>query len=281
MQVYPSQISPGENFDLFYFIRNPLDNTTYYVQAVIYDVRTSAVLATVQLARSSTNTRMFAATVTSPPDPSGYGRNILAIASVYTDSGYTTKSQTYEEQEQYFLVKDQFRQPGSAGIDGRALGDLIEQKITSALKGLPKPATPEPVDLSGVTGAIGALQREINRVPKDNDDQAILEALATLKTAIEALPPPTLATDLTPMLKAVALISAQLTQLSTDIQKMGGTLIQAQRDAITTLAPQITAQLETALQDWTSKQSLSVPLTSILGQRNSPAQAPDLSHLMG
>jgi hypothetical protein len=47
MQVHPSQISPGENFDLFYFLRNPNDTTTYYVQAVIYDVRTGAILSTV------------------------------------------------------------------------------------------------------------------------------------------------------------------------------------------------------------------------------------------
>jgi hypothetical protein len=31
---------------------------------------------------------------------------MLSIASVYTDSSYSTKSNGYEEEEQYFLVKE-------------------------------------------------------------------------------------------------------------------------------------------------------------------------------
>src|SRR4051812_21979151 len=105
MQSAPSQISPGESFDLFYFIRNHTDATTYYVRARIYDVRTGELLDTLDLAQSSTNARLFIKTATAPVDPTGYGRSIVSIASVYTDSGYTTKSENYEEQEQYFLVK--------------------------------------------------------------------------------------------------------------------------------------------------------------------------------
>src|SRR5438552_1488540 len=105
MQVYPSQISPAEPYDVFYFIRNPLDAATYYVRAKIYDVRTGELLDTANLDQSSTNSRLFLKRLQAPGDPGSNGRNIVAIASVYTDSGYTTKSDIYEEQEQYYLIK--------------------------------------------------------------------------------------------------------------------------------------------------------------------------------
>ena len=63
MQLYPSLISPGDNFDFFYFLHNPTDNTTYYVQSGIYDVRTGAVLCTVQLSQSPNNAHLFSATL--------------------------------------------------------------------------------------------------------------------------------------------------------------------------------------------------------------------------
>ena len=71
MQVHPNQISPGENFDIFYFLRNPTDSGTYYVRAVIYDLRTGAVLATVNLAAAATNPHLFAATIQAPADSTG------------------------------------------------------------------------------------------------------------------------------------------------------------------------------------------------------------------
>src|SRR4051812_13016005 len=105
MQRHPGEISPGESFDLFYFLRNPLDSATYYPQAKVYDLRTCEVLLTTALDRAATNTRLYIQTVQAPPDSSGIGRSIVAIATLYTDSGFTSKSNDYEEQEQYFLVK--------------------------------------------------------------------------------------------------------------------------------------------------------------------------------
>src|SRR5437870_780868 len=105
MNTAPSQVEPSQNFDVFFYLRNPVDTATYYVRAVIYDVRTGEVLATANLAQQATNAHLFSATLQAPSDSSGYGRSVVAIASVYTDSGYTTKSDAYEEQEQYFLVK--------------------------------------------------------------------------------------------------------------------------------------------------------------------------------
>jgi hypothetical protein len=93
------------NFDLFYFLRNPNDTTTYCIQANIYDVRTGAGLSTVPPTQSAYNPHLFITTLQAPADSVGLGRNMVAVASLYTDSGHTTNSPEYDEQQQCFLIK--------------------------------------------------------------------------------------------------------------------------------------------------------------------------------
>src|SRR5690349_17533597 len=126
MQVAPNQISPGEPFDVFYFLRNPLNGTTYYVRARIYDVRTGELLSTIALEQSPANAHLFIKTVQSPPDPGGYGRNIVAIAGVYLDAAFTQQSESYEEQEQYYLIKSVAPVLGGGGVDMRAMREMME-----------------------------------------------------------------------------------------------------------------------------------------------------------
>ena len=189
MQVQPSFITPGEPFDLFYFLRNPVDASTYYIKAVIYDVRTGQQLTTIALTQSSVNAHLFVATLQAPPDPSATGRNIVAIASVYTDSGYTTKSDAYEEQESYFLVKSQLPFAGGGGVDLRALREILAEEMDKRPYPTP-PALPD-MPFDALFGAIGALQREMNRVPKEAaDHSALLTAIDDVKQAVANLPPP-------------------------------------------------------------------------------------------
>src|SRR4051794_12576146 len=135
MQVHPQQIAPGEQFTLSYFIRNHTDGATYYVRAVVYDLETGAVLSTLNLAQSPANARLFIKTAEAPTDPTGYGRNIYAIATVYTDSTYTTKSQDYEEQEQYFLVKNEriFAGGGGVAVDYDLIRDIATKAAQNAV----------------------------------------------------------------------------------------------------------------------------------------------------
>src|SRR5207248_1827683 len=155
MQVAPSQISPGENFDIFYFIRNHTDSTPYYIQAVVYDVRTGAILLTSNLSQTSTNSRLFSATVQAPADSTGIGRNIVAIATVYTDSVYTTKSTDYEEQEQYYLIRAIAPVLGGGGIDPRMLREIVQGEITKAISNIPKPERMPPLPFDAIFGTLG------------------------------------------------------------------------------------------------------------------------------
>ena len=63
------------------------------MRALVYDLRTGAVLATQNLTQSTSNARLFTATLQAPADSVRNGRSIVSIASVYTDSSYSTISQ--------------------------------------------------------------------------------------------------------------------------------------------------------------------------------------------
>src|SRR5205085_10927705 len=115
----------------------------------------------------------------------------VSIASVYTYNSYSTKSTDYEEQEQYFLLRTELPFLGGGGVDYHALREIVQEEVAKGIKAVPKP---EPVAIPAMPfdslfGAIGALQREINRIPKEAaDDAAILERLSGIQEAIAALP---------------------------------------------------------------------------------------------
>jgi hypothetical protein len=285
MQRHPGEISPGEPFDVFYFLRNPLDSATYYVRAKIYDVRTGEVLITTALAQSSTNPRLFSATVQAPPDSSAYGRNILAIASVYTDSGFTSQSNDYEEQEQYFLVRAAVPFMGGGGVDYRVIEDILDAKLDEKLKALPKPPSLPDMPWDSLFGAIGVLQREINRVPKDQQDLAPLHsAIAGVHAAVQALPAPE-KPDLSVLVEAINHVLLEVSQLRDLIRQTAAAGTSASETAIKSAIQRLGAtlldQVESGLKDLMGRQELTIPFRTLLKEPASATPSPmDVSHLM-
>ena len=297
MQVAPNQVSPGEAFDVFYFIRNHTDATTYYVRAKIYDVRTGELLDTQTLAQSATNSRLFIKTVTAQPDPTGYGRNIFAIATVYTDSGYTTKSDAYEEQEQYYLIKTVIPFMGSGGgsIDLSQFGAVVERIIDTKLAPLMalEPLEIPPVPYDALFGAIGALQREVNRIPKDMPDSTpLMERIAVIERLVKALPAPE-KLDLTPVAGRLEEIRTEIAETLSDLKK----LLAQTSDTITgdnatsikklmaelyqKLETQLFKQVQTTMKEFVGSQELSIPIASLIRpSKQRETDAPDMSHLM-
>lgn len=285
MQVQPSQISPAEPFDIFYFLRNPVDNATYYIRAVIYDVRTGRTITTVTLSQSTANPHLFIATLQAPPDPVGIGRNIVAVASVYTDSGYTTKSDAYEEQESYFLIKPQPFFGGGGGVDYGVVREIIGEELD---KRKPKdpPSLPD-MPFDAIFGALGALQREINRIPKEGSDSApILNAIEGVRTAISGLPKPE------PVdLSALADLGFEIDRLRTQVEGLPSGLSEpilkmstGVQAAIKAGLKEIEANLETRLTDVIESQEITIPVSRSTKSSASrqPASPPltDVSHLM-
>jgi hypothetical protein len=281
MQVAPSQISPGESFDIFYFIRNHTDATTYYVRAKLYDVRTGELLDTQALDQSATNSRLFLKTIQAPSDPTGYGRNIVAIATVYTDSGYTTKSETYEEQEQYYLIKAVLPMMGGGGsIDMRELSGLVEKVLDKKLKELSQPADLPTMPWDSLFGALGALQREVNRIPKDSfDPSALSTQIEALKAAIESRPQ-FKETDLSRVNVGVERVLTAIASARQENARAATTLQSQQERTANAIADTALAKFETGLKELMSRQELTIPLSSLIKEKQ-PAepQAADVSHL--
>jgi hypothetical protein len=280
MQVAPNQISPGEPFDIFYFVRNPLDSTAYFVRAKVYDVRTGELLSTIALDQSPTNARLFIKTVQAPPDPSGYGRNIVAIASVYTDSGFTQQSESYEEQEQYYLIKSVSLVLGSgAGIDMRAMREMVEDVVSKKLGELPPPEAQKEYPFEALFGAIGALQREVNRVPKEFDTSGISERLDAIQAAISAIPQPE-KPDLSRIIEAVNSALFEIEQLKPFVQQVGAAVTAAQERLMKEQGATLLAEVEGGLKDLMSRQELTVPFSAMMNEKQPTPSPVDVRHLM-
>jgi hypothetical protein len=239
MQVSANQITPGENFDLFYFLRNPLDSATYYVRAKLYDLRTGVLIDTQTLSQSSTNGRLFTKTMQAPPDPSGYGRNIVAVASVYTDSAFTTQSDAYEEQEQYYLIKAAAPILGGGGVDVRGLRDMLTDVLRETLP------VPQTIPLDSLFGTLGVLQREINRIPKEAFDvTGILSELTTIRESLSSLPAPQ---DITPLSNALEELGSGFSRLQKNLDDLSSVLPKEHSAAIEAATSEIAHTVKGAL----------------------------------
>lgn len=282
MQVAPNQISPGEPFDVFYFIRNHTDASTYYVRAKIYDVRTGELLSTIALEQSATNLRLFIKTIQAPPDPVGYGRNIVAVAGVYTDSGFTTLSDIYEEQEQYYLIKAVMPVLGGGGIDYRVLREMLEEVVDARLAKLPPPKDLPEMPFTSLFGSIGVLHRELGRVPKEVFDATELRAqLERVQESIRAIPEPE-KVDLAPVLEAINELPGQIEQAvadaKEDIRQVGKEVAKEIRTSLMAFEGEIVGRADKGLQDLFGRQSLNIPF-SALTPKKEPETA-DVSHIM-
>lgn len=282
MQVAPNQISPGENFDIFYFLRNQTDSTTYYIQAKVYDVRTWEVLQTVNLTQATTNSRLFTKTIQAPADSSGYGRNIVAIATVYTDSGYTVKSTDYEEQEQYFLVKVLLPNIGGGGVDYRVVRDIIQEELGK----LPKPFQPKDVTIpdmpfESLFGAIGALQREVNRIPKDSVDlSGVTSSLDTLHGLVNGLPDPE-TVELQPIMDALDELRGLIADVQSDVDEIQVTQPDLIDGAVNKATTAMAKELMKTVTNAIAAQEITIPLKGMVSSvKPEQPQPMDLSHLM-
>lgn len=197
-------LQPQTAFPLVRQIANHLDATTYYVRAVVRDAA-GQTIDTVALA--SQGSQRYQTSWQVPADPSGQGRYISVVTSVYTDSGYTTKSDNYGDEETTYLIFDRvmpaMRGGGSGGIDSRTLRRVIAEELDKrAPEPIQFPKQPE-MRWGEVLTAIREATEAIRAIPTDKVDLSgvlrSIEALAAKIDAKEVTPE----TDLTPVLEAI------------------------------------------------------------------------------
>jgi hypothetical protein len=120
------QIQPQQVFAIVRQLPDPSDTATYYVRAEIRNAQTDAIInigANTYLNLTDKGSRRFIATFQAPADISGRGLLISIRTTVYTDSGYTTQSTTYNEEIETYLVMERFNPRDMLKIMGPAFGD--------------------------------------------------------------------------------------------------------------------------------------------------------------
>lgn len=127
------QISPQKSFPLIWNSADPADIDTLYVQVVVKDGSTGATLDTINLIDKGSN--LFMKDYITPHDPSqtGTGRWITVVYTVYTDAGYTTKSQNYSRITEKYLVKrlldTEVAFGAGGGIDYKELRKIVKEEL--------------------------------------------------------------------------------------------------------------------------------------------------------
>jgi hypothetical protein len=278
MQVHPNQVQPAQNFDVVYFLGDHTDSTTYYVRAVVYDVRTGDILTTENLTESPNNSRLFANTIQAPPDPIGYGRNIVAIVTVYTDSGYTTKSDVYQELSYNFLVKAEQLILGGGGVDHEALKEIFEKALEQFLGKLPKPDPTKPLPempFPRILQALSDVKTAIDNIPKPELDLSpILNKMEALRAAIKMIPEPD-PVDLKPMTSAVAnleeAVNTAIDELR-DVQNNNETFLKSHEKAMGGFSDVLAKKAEDAINAAAKKIDLNITLPMSALIKKSPRE---------
>jgi hypothetical protein len=196
-------LQPQASFTVVRQIANHTDSSTYFVRAVIRDAYTDELLANLDL--TDRGSQRFSKNWQVPADVSGQGHYVSIVTSVYTDSGYTTKSENYGDEENTYLVQD--RSGWSHGRGGGSLGiSDIRRVIREELGKIEKP---EGVDYDRLKPSpVNDRTEEVLKAIRENkpektapvDLAPVLEAVSAVKQAVEAkeVTPPT---DLTPLLE--------------------------------------------------------------------------------
>lgn len=180
--------------------------STYYVRAVIRDSYTDAVLETLNL--TNRGGQRFSSNWLVAPDPSGMGRDISIVTSVYTDAGYTAKSENYGDEENTHLIEENSplgKGGGSTGVDARTVRRIIQEEIAKISEAkeveMPEPTKMPVMKWGEVLSAITELktvlkpqkQEKLDYKPFNEGVQSILSAV----NAKEVTEP----TDISPILE--------------------------------------------------------------------------------
>jgi hypothetical protein len=210
-------IRPVGYFPIIRQVADASDSATYYVQAVIRDSVSGDTLATVNL--TDQGAQRFTYNYPTPADPSGQGRYIDVTTTVYADSGYTTRTGVYADENATYLIKEDAQLGGGIGM-GETVSYLeIRKIIKQELEKLELPTQEKPVDITPKLKALETVLRsEIQtafasiRIPeqvKPDLDSVVSQVNTALDNAVNTLliavdnKEVTPETDITPVLQAI------------------------------------------------------------------------------
>lgn len=154
-------LNPRESFIITHQLNNSYITDTSYVRAVIRNAKTDVTLATKDLTDQGNG--RFTTTYQVPADVSGQGFYISIVTSVYSDSGYTTKSQNYGDEVNTYLVQERYNPnialgaTGGPDIDYKRIQKIVNDEINKIEK-------PKVIDLSPVISGIKSIKEDLSNV---------------------------------------------------------------------------------------------------------------------
>jgi len=231
-------LHPQNSFTVVRQIANHTDAATYYVRAVIRNAYTDAIIETLDL--TSRGSQRFSKNWQVSADSSGQGFYVSIVTSVYTDSGYTTKSENYGDEETTYLVQDRLlaSMRGGGGIDAYTVRRIIREELDKE----PKPEAfdyeriPKPQEMKDRTDEIlEAVKRVEAKEPEKVDLAPVLSAVGEVKAAVEekAVTPET---DLAPAISAIQ-----------DLNKENSVDFQELKDSLIAFEETVVSQVQTTI----------------------------------
>jgi len=161
------QIEPQYTLPLVYELTDPFDTGVYYVRAVIRDSLSGETLQTINLIDKGNG--RYTNSISAPQDPTGQGRHIDVVISIYTDAGYTTLSQTYQNKIDKFLIKRSVSFGGAGGVDVDYL--KIQKMIDISVQKIIEGTKSQPMSLEPVIGQIKGLEKVITGIKMPTFEQ--------------------------------------------------------------------------------------------------------------
>lgn len=158
-------------------IGNHLDSNTYYVQAKVRNSLTDELLATVNL--TDKGGQRFTGEWLVAQDQTGLGFDVDITTSVYTDSGYTTKSANYADETNEYRVEvlqTSFGGGGGMDIDYKKVREIIKEELEK----LSFPAT----DTSELDKLLRKVLTRVNVLPDTTADYS--ENFDEIKSKIDS-----------------------------------------------------------------------------------------------
>lgn len=196
------QLNPRETFSIVRQIEDHTDTSTYYVRAVIRNAKTDAIIqvnGNNYLNLVDRGSQRFSQTWQVPADPSGQGFYVSILTSVYTDSGYTTKSQNYGDKMETYLIQDRMNANlggvgGGPDIDYKKIRRIVEEVVKETNKPVVFPKIPEvkipEVDIeTPLKEAVDYICEEIKNIkmPQPEKLEPVLKAFSQLEKTVKGL----------------------------------------------------------------------------------------------
>lgn len=221
------QLNPSETHKINRILRDWADNTTYYVRAKIYDAETRTLVDTINL--TDNGSRWFSGEWKVPHDNIfGNGVRYVIVTEVYTDSGYTTRSENHLDEVEDVLVQQRWNPTvafsGGGDYDNKTLMREIRGVLEEyAKKDEPDPdaPVPEPLEVkisrlldthtAKVLGAVEGVEKKVSKIPTKSpkdpekvDLQPIIAAFASLADMVRKIPTSHKEVDLSPVIAEFA-----------------------------------------------------------------------------